>query len=408
MSAIADPHLFLDSGGCLRGAEAGLAALLELALLAAELDRLSLPQSDLPAYIRASTLAGNQTADHVRQKLYSAATQHSLALERLLAHGSSDLRDRGGLSHPSRTSCDADARAHLDRHPTDIEAQLQLLHKATEDDVLLSRIRDSTVQEKEREGLWKTNERQRRDQNAINLAVHQTIHPAKPPPDPVVLPNLNAVHDELRYVPAKAPVVAPAIGPGRRPKAVRSTAAHSHCGVEEPALERTLPGTANDSPAMFPPAPTPGGANVGKRRRSDHSARPAKLRRIDRVQVPSMIEEQEEFDLRHLDGSDSDSDSDRELPMTLSRPKPDGRKGATVALQEQTEGGHAKALPQAVLPVLNTEVSTSLRSAFVESGSDGHHSVGDAKGVGITRRPPPRPRPRNPERPAPSGISTAF
>ncbi|KZV74334.1 hypothetical protein PENSPDRAFT_662516 [Peniophora sp. CONT] len=416
--AFSNPHIFLTSAGSSRGREAGLSALLEMLMVWTELTRLSSDTQGLPAYLRASGLTSPEVTEPLKESLLSAAAAHRLALGRVLPSGGAASNSPKSRERSGRDLADSDAISALDRHDIDIMGELRAQRRDIDGDVLSSRLRASAVQEAERQGRWKLNEQQRKDQNALNLAAHHVIHPVKPPPNPLVLPDLQDLHQDLLYSPSQPPEF---IAPAAKSKRVVRTTAGRHRAVAGATDVGKAPGDATRSQlqrssavkrvAFRSPDPKRRGTGGTKKRpaEDDLGQLSSKNRRLARP--PDIEEEQESFDLRAIEGSDSDIDSI--LPATISVPKVSRalpprhnaiEKRTTVSRPRMASPG--KEISESYPPA---ERSSAEKVPSGYSRDDEEDTMTDRSATSHSvPRPRPLPRRKDPSNPSKPGISTAF
>lgn len=398
VESLRDTHRFVGENGHRKGAEAGLSALLELCLVWADLDRLSDPD-DLPAYLRCSTIAQDPGVDVLKEALLACASAHAGALRE------SDGKPSRRRSGANRKQSDEAAQFLLNAGEVDVDAELLAHQKATNNDSLQSRIRDSVQQEKTREARWKSNEALRRDQNALNLATYHSIHPAKSSPSPLAIPNFDSLHEPVTYTPAEAPHSPSAAGANTRRK-------HSALGspLREPIDATTGRSLAALVPAMAKTAEgswaEPGGtarASAAPKRRGNEDLdmpRSKRLHCAPKADVRDGSLEPSPIEVDHDSGSDSDSDAC--LPMTISH-KP---LTTRVAAHSYTETQEFTSFPlhagaQSPVPPAKTAGSAVAGSVLEEPGTIEGSSL-------VTRILPPRPRRTDPNRRGIPGISTGF
>lgn len=390
-----------------------------------ETERLFCRSDQLPAYLQSSALT-REDETVMKDLLVSAVAEQCVGLRRALQN--SDVVGNGknpgiGAQRARRslkaTAYETGASVYLERHRTDIDAQLKEHQSATDCDSLTSRIRDSTLLEKEREGLWKTNEMQRRDQNSRNFATHRAIHPPKPAAPPLTLPDLGSLHEPLRYS-AGLPLTDPPAPkkPGKRAgraagslrKAVRPEAsALGSAPVDEAS-------SCADDAEEGPPASGSSSRtknNPRKRRAEDDPAEdgasaPARWRRRVAFTADGSGSSEDVERRARDDAAGLDENSDDELPVRISGREPK-MSGESVAPLDLSTAAGAAELGTATPAVVRTTASASEpgtigrveAAAPPDSDPGGHHAS-------QIQRPRPRPQNKDPGRSRKPGISTAF
>lgn len=388
LDALKNPRRFIGGDGRSRGVEAGLSALLELCLVWADLDRLSSGVDGVPAYLQSSTMVNGPGVEVLKQSLLAAALAHTRELR--------DEGSRRSAGRPAPPVYDAAARSHIDALTVDLDAELQTHQQVTAADPLLSRIRNSVLHEKTLEARGKSNEELRRDQNALNLAAHRAIHPAKPAPPPIILPELERLHEALEYTPTDAPSV-PSIAATVKKQNKRSARAPSapspSAPPSRPEPTATIAGTRER--AETGKSATLGADIGGKRPRNDDRDRsPSKRRRLGPTTHP-----EDRFSLSPHVSSGSDSDSDASLPLHISHRKPLTRETAPV-----DEGCASSLSPTSPAGAMGA----SLRSSSAVAPSADYDTADDKSSSGVPQTSLPRPRRTDPKRRGIPGISTGF
>lgn len=196
VKAIQDETLFVRPNGTAQGFEHGLAMLLQFSLIFLEIERLSHPrETELPPYLSSSPLnLTDALREYVRSAILDATRSHCDALS-LAVPASIDEE------LPSEVApLDDDGEWHdlhdiVAAHEPDLDGHVRSHREEIDADPLQKRLAAMYSQKRNRDGRQKANELLRNDQNAINLATYDTIHPPKPPPSPVVIPALEDLHD---------------------------------------------------------------------------------------------------------------------------------------------------------------------------------------------------------------------
>ncbi|VDB96058.1 unnamed protein product [Peniophora sp. CBMAI 1063] len=410
------PTIFLDEKGGPLSAESGLSALLEFALVAAELSRILAPASDLPAYLRNSPLAEASLCAAILSDLLSAAAEQSEKLCKALENSSTASRSPHLARRPPAAEGETAAEAALRRHAQDVDGDLLAHRREVEADPLKRRLRAAVSQAAARQDLYKANERLRNDQNAQNLASHQSIHPKKPPADPLILPDLDHVHRPLQYTTGEPPIFTTGTGSshkrGVRPKARAIDADPSSDRTRRPRTSRrALKSDARNAVAVSA-SNNVSDASSHKRKAANGETRvPAKYRRAsiggsstgsptDPARIPLFLP----------DGSDDRNlsdpiDSDDELPPTISIPRKTSGPAVSAFSNQDTEGSgvHARLSldPVAVSPGEEPggEDAAFRKTALLPEAAEDRPK---------TLAPRPRPRRKNPQAATTAGISTAF
>lgn len=420
LAACNNPTLFVKADGSSRGGEAGLSALLELVLIWAEADRMSGDQQFLPVYLRSSPWL--QGLDGLKEELLVAAANHSVALEHALSNRlevTGQKKRKPVKPSPYGTG----GSQYLGRHSIDVDAQLRAHQRTTNEDTLLSRVRDSTMHEKDREGRWKVNEIQRRDQNSKNFAAHQTIHPTKPASSSLILPDLEAVHEPLRYtagssVTSQPPAASKKHGRrGGRALISQQEAPRPHDGAPESVPLRAAdgpgktylghPGTASASAS--------GSDVIPRKRRAeellpDSDSQPSRRRRIRLTSEDNEGSEHFKVPL-FLASPGSQEHSDDELPLQISTGR--GPSSAAAAMSGEMRTGRLAtptALEARSVAAAHSPAPAPARSESTAESSLTAPMVSDLRASVPPPLPPPRPRPRrkNSQLARSPGFSTAF